>query len=150
MGQGTEVVSRSCGNCTKCCDGWLTGNIRGHDVFPGKPCFFVTIGVGCNDYHNRPHTCKSFECQWLLDSNIPETLKPSVSDIIITKQDIDEIEYIKIVEAGNPNAENLKLIIDYYSASNINWWCEIDQVNYVNGSEAFMALVESRFSVSRY
>jgi hypothetical protein len=27
-------AERTCGGCTACCDGWLTGNILGHELAP--------------------------------------------------------------------------------------------------------------------
>ncbi|HEY5682465.1 MAG TPA: SEC-C metal-binding domain-containing protein, partial [Sulfuricaulis sp.] len=34
----TTAAERHCGTCTACCDGWVRMNIRGHEVYPGKPC----------------------------------------------------------------------------------------------------------------
>jgi len=42
-------AERTCGGCTACCDGWLTGNILGHELAPGKPCHFRGDG-GCTIY----------------------------------------------------------------------------------------------------
>lgn len=146
MGQEVQV-SRSCGNCTKCCDGWLSGNIRGHEVFPGKPCFFVTIGVGCNDYHNRPEIpCKTFVCGWLDDESIPENFKPNIADVMAVYSNINGIDYVKLVEVGNPKIEATLWYINHYP----NVWAEIDGKNYVAGSEQFMSEVEKEFSVERF
>ena len=48
------VEGRSCDGCTKCCEGYLAGEIQGKQMGFGKPCFLVEIGKGCNDYENRP------------------------------------------------------------------------------------------------
>jgi len=76
--------TRSCGGCTACCDGWLTGNIRGHDIAPGKPCFFRGEG-GCTIYDERPvDPCQRFVCGWLLKgSPFPESFRPDKLGVII-------------------------------------------------------------------
>ena len=40
-----QPAQRQCGSCTACCDGWVEGTIRGHEMKPGVPCHFR--GAGC-------------------------------------------------------------------------------------------------------
>jgi len=82
----TDIApSRECGECTACCEGWLTGEIRGHKMMPGKNCHFL----GCNRctiYEERPQDpCRNFECGWLQNKNniVPEWMKPSKSKVMI-------------------------------------------------------------------
>lgn len=97
---------RNCDGCTKCCEGWLTGTIHGKSMWPGKPCHFVQLGKGCSIYEARPDDpCKSFICEWKRDFDIPEWLKPSLSNVIIRKSyvkisDVD-VEFIQVIEAGS-------------------------------------------------
>ena len=44
---GPASSARGCGPCTRCCDGWLEGEVRGHRMFPGQRCHFVAEG-GCS------------------------------------------------------------------------------------------------------
>ena len=61
--------SRNCGMCTACCDGWLTANIRGHEMRVGVPCHFRGEG-GCTIYQDRPvDPCRGFHCAWRLSGN---------------------------------------------------------------------------------
>ena len=39
------AVKKECGTCTKCCEGWLGANIKGHEMYPGKPCFVAYSGT---------------------------------------------------------------------------------------------------------
>jgi hypothetical protein len=94
---------RSCGDCTKCCEGWLSGVAHGKAFYPGKPCQFKGK-TGCTIYKDRPHDpCVTYSCAWLRDKyfELPDWIKPSECDAII---DILEWSpgkhYISVVEAG--------------------------------------------------
>ena len=96
------VVSseRHCGGCTKCCEGWLWGDAHGHKFWPGRPCHFSS-SKGCSIYHNRPDVpCKSFECEWLKNDNIPEWMKPDISNVVITKSIENDREFLQFMEVG--------------------------------------------------
>ena len=94
-------MTRECGTCTKCCDGWLHGEAHGHNFWPGRPCHFVGE-KGCTIYETRPDSpCKSYKCMWLQDeTSIPEWMKPDKVNAILTKRRINNIDYIELVEAG--------------------------------------------------
>ena len=119
------VEGRSCDGCTKCCEGYLEANIHGHEVTLGKPCFFVEIGKGCTDYENRPDVpCKSFQCEWLINSDIPDQFKPSNSHVIFTNEEKDGIEYLKLTEAGTKlDSEVLTWSLEYIidNDKNLAW-----------------------------
>jgi hypothetical protein len=78
------AASRSCGTCTACCDGWMAGTIRGHEMKPGTPCHFVRDG-GCTIYDERPQSpCRNFTCAWMLpNSPFPESFRPEQLGVII-------------------------------------------------------------------
>ena len=119
------VQGRSCGECTKCCEGYLDGNIRGQEMTLGKPCFLVEIGKGCTDYENRPESpCKTFQCDWLTNKDVPEVLKPDNSRVILTTVVENNIEYMKIIEAGGKlDSEILTWALEYslHNSKNISW-----------------------------
>ncbi len=97
----TVKGQRSCGSCTKCCEGWLTADINGQAMYPGKPCYLVELGKGCSDYENRPDSpCKSFECMWRADDRLPEEFSPLNTGNIVTVQNISGIEYFSLTFAG--------------------------------------------------
>ena len=93
-------ISRSCNGCTACCDGWLIGSAHNHKFWPGRKCHFVSED-GCSIYDQRPQDpCQTFKCQWLVDSNFPDWLKPSLSKVIFVQRVIDGIPYMHAHEAG--------------------------------------------------
>ncbi|MDB5775026.1 MAG: hypothetical protein JWP38_1159 [Herbaspirillum sp.] len=78
------AAQRECGSCTACCDGWMAGTIRGHDMQPGTPCHFVRDG-GCSIYDERPQSpCRNFSCGWVRpDSPFPDEFRPDRLGVII-------------------------------------------------------------------
>ena len=93
-------IERTCGACTKCCQGHLTGSAHGHNFQPGKPCFFVG-GEGCSIYAERPETpCQSFKCVWLAEDFMPMWMRPDVAKVIIVRRQFDDGEWLCIHEAG--------------------------------------------------
>ncbi|HTH94297.1 MAG TPA: hypothetical protein VL550_03620 [Rhodocyclaceae bacterium] len=80
----SESIGRSCDSCTACCDGWVSMNIGGCEVYPGKPCPNST-GTGCKDYANRPDDpCRQFHCAWVTNgSPLPEWMKPNQAGVLV-------------------------------------------------------------------
>ncbi len=144
---------KSCGTCTRCCDGWMSDNIRGHEVYPGKPCFFVTIGRGCNDYDNRPNDpCKTFNCVWKVDNQIPEHMKPDISNIIATYNQIDGILYTTLTQAGNEvDKTSIDWYISFYGNKNTNLLLNLNNKSYLIGSDDFVKKISETINgASRY
>src|ERR1700748_3835009 len=77
-------VTRTCGSCTACCDGWLQIEVRGHKVRKGQPCPF-SVAHQCTIYPERPqHPCREFVCGWLVASSpLPDWMRPDQSDMIM-------------------------------------------------------------------
>ena len=133
-------MSRSCGTCTKCCEGWLPATIRDHKMYPGKPCFFVQIGKGCGDYDNRPNDpCKSFKCLWLDNTEVPEEFKPEISGCIINfAKTKNEHIYLSIAPApNNPSVELLSWCFKYAFTNGFNLFWKIDDYAHWIGSFEF-------------
>jgi hypothetical protein len=121
---------RKCGTCSKCCEGWLTGEAHGHRFWPGRKCHFLTT-EGCGIYENRPETpCRSYKCMWLGDEKfplsadtIPEWMKPEFSNVIMSWRYSSEhdLTYVEVVEAGKTiEPDVLNWIIHYCLNNNIN------------------------------
>ena len=96
---------RTCGDCTACCQGWLEGTAHGIDFYNGVPCHFVGCN-GCTIYENRPQSpCKDFSCQWLINNDIPEWMKPNKSNVIVSGMKYShpngsEGMYLEVTEMG--------------------------------------------------
>lgn len=94
-------MKRECGDCTRCCEGWLSIEIYGKRMYPGKSCHF--LGKNCTIYKNRPEEpCKNYNCEWINNPDFPEWLKPNLSNVIVTKREIEEesLIYYEIIETG--------------------------------------------------
>ena len=104
---------RSCGTCTKCCEGWLPLEVLGQKVKVGSPCRFIVDGGGCSIYDNgRPDDCVWFTCLWLDDNEVPDWIKPENSGVIANilpsafKEQGREI--LRVVPAGSAITEEYR------------------------------------------
>lgn len=94
------MIDRKCDGCNKCCQGYLTATIYGFDMFPGKPCQFVSK-TGCSIYPSRPvNPCQVFKCVWKSNAAVPASFKPDELGIMMINANIDGIPYVRIVSAG--------------------------------------------------
>lgn len=97
---------RTCGECTKCCEGWLYGEVRGHNFFPGKPCHFLC--KGCTIYDARPvDPCQTYTCEWLANDELPAWMRPDLCQAIVTKKEYQDTQYYELTEAGQTLASNV-------------------------------------------
>ena len=118
-----EIMDRSCGTCTKCCEGHLSGVVRGIPFSPGKPCHFVKINTGCSIYEDRPDKpCESFKCVWLTELDFPEWLKPSLSNVMFVPSKIDSHDYIYALESGAElDTKTLSWAVSYMWSKKLNF-----------------------------
>lgn len=114
-------------------------------MFPGKPCHFVDIGNGCNIYENRPQKpCIEFKCEWLINPEIPDYLRPASSGVIIVKKYLDNTQYLFARTTGTNFDENLlSWIIQYGSMKfeNVAWQLITGEI-FAIGAKEFLELVE--------
>lgn len=144
-------MARSCGTCTKCCDGTLSGEINGHTMYLGKPCHYLKIGSGCTIYANRPQEpCKRYECAWLSDENIPDFMKPENANCILDYKDIDGISYLRLSECVTPySSEVLTWCINYAIKNELNiMWILNKKINRI-GTPRFCELIDKNFNVNQ-
>lgn len=137
-------MSRQCGDCTKCCEGYLTGEAKGKSFYKGKPCHFVSIGKGCTIYANRPKDpCISYKCAWLTDEELPEWFKPNQINAIIDRRFIKDIPYINVIEAGETLQSNvLSWIILYAVNNNLNLCWRVDGSEHWIGNNEFLTVMK--------
>ena len=116
--------SKSCSGCTKCCEGYLSANIKGHEMSLGKPCPFVIKDVGCADYKTRPvDPCVGFECEWRRNPYFEDWLSPKVSGVVFTRQVLKpkNLMYLKLTEAGSSlTPEVLNWAVKYAEKNSLN------------------------------
>lgn len=139
-------MKRECGSCTKCCDGWLTGNVGGEDFYPGKACIFSNTGCGCKNYKNRPiDPCINYNCAWILHEEIPESFKPSESNTIISISQVDKYPYAELLPAGDKIDSRVLswfIIWGLRKYGNV-LWLDDDRVTYHLGSEGFSNIIRN-------
>ena len=134
------LSSKSCRGCTKCCEGYLTANIKGHRMGLGMPCPFVIKDVGCKEYDTRPvDPCVGFECEWRRNPYFEEWLSPKASGVLFTRQVLKPLNlvYLKVTEAGSTlTPEIVRWAISYAEKNNVNLsWYEGDAVKFVGSAE---------------
>lgn len=142
------LETKSCAGCTKCCEGYLSAVIKGHEMGPNKPCIFVEKNVGCKEYDSRPYEpCVTFQCEWRRNPHFEEWLSPVNSSAVFTRQSLDGIPYLKLIEAGATlDAQVLSWAILYCMNNNINFmWDVNDKVHFI-GSAEFTSLVTAKQS----
>ncbi len=101
--QSKIFARRSCNGCTKCCEGWLSAEIEGEEMYPGKPCQFKGE-KGCTIYDTRPEEpCRTYSCYWLEDPQyVPEEFWPMKTNNIMSRRWTSSgIPYLEIIEAGD-------------------------------------------------
>jgi uncharacterized cysteine cluster protein YcgN (CxxCxxCC family) len=96
-------MMRECGNCTKCCEGWLVANIFEHKIYKDNPCPYIdSDNCKCSIYNKKPLLCSDFKCAWLKEEHVfPLWMKPNLINQIIKKHVTNEYIYYEIVEAGS-------------------------------------------------
>jgi hypothetical protein len=148
-------MNKSCKDCTKCCEGYLTGTIRGHvmgteteDPHKPKPCFFVEINSGCKIYKSRPvDPCRAYKCHWIINPEVPEHFKPSISKTIVSNKKVNGISYLLLAEAGAPlNREVLEWYHDYCISNKINFAFKIGKEMHLKGSNEFIAAMNKSYN----
>lgn len=97
-----DHVGKSCDGCKKCCEGWLTTKVFDFEIGPGiGGCRFLGSS-GCNVYQVRPYDpCKVFQCGWKENSNIPDFMKPDLSNVILLVRYVEDIHFYRIVKCGS-------------------------------------------------
>lgn len=134
------MIRRECGTCSVCCGGYLEGNIHGHPMFRGRPCFF--LGKGCTIYNNRPHDpCQLYQCGWLENEDIPEWMKPELSKVIATKRTYpgrEDLTHYEFIEAGQTiSAEALNWIVQWAISTGTNVIYAVDGKHHRLGTPEF-------------
>jgi hypothetical protein len=143
-------MGNTCDTCTKCCEGWLTGNINGYDIYVGKPCLFIEINKGCGIHNDRPEKpCRAFDCAWITMSDMPEEFKPLNSGVIMHyKKNIinKKLGFWVLTKApNNPTEQFLSWAISHATSNGENILWHIDNNYHWMGSPEFCKTMELEF-----
>ncbi len=89
---------KSCGPCGQCCKVFAVEALA-------KPMGLMCAHYagGCTIYPDRPHACRTFECVWLMDPDMPHRFRPDQTKVVLD-QDPDGTRLIARCDVGNPQA----------------------------------------------
>lgn len=141
MSKELPAMNRSCGECRKCCEGWLSGVVYGKLMFKGQACHYLG-GDGCTIYEDRPEDpCRSYVCSWLDGDIFPMWMKPSMTDVVISRRKVSgtEILYYTIIEAGSKiDSGVLNWLIQWALSTGNNIHYEVGGKPYMIGTVEFI------------
>ena len=141
----TPIIDRTCGGCTACCEGWLSGEAYGHKFFNGMPCFYKGSS-GCSIYEDRPENpCVSYKCAWLSHpETFPEWMRPSETKVLMNINEQSGHYFLNLFEMGQKmDSKVLSWCIMQYLQGripNIRW--QVDGVWHAMGSAEFVQTVK--------
>lgn len=147
--ENKSKADRTCGKCTKCCDGWLSGVAYGHEFRPGVPCHFVTR-QGCSIYPIRPdEPCKTFRCHWKENTQIPDWMQPNLSGVIVMIRYLEKHRYIRMSYAGRMPSEQVFAWAEEHAKTGANIvGFDAEQYRIFSNNPEFVALAKQEFSVA--
>ena len=134
------LSDRSCGTCTKCCEGTLKLIVFGQRVSPGNPCPLLNLNSGCSDYENRPAMpCKTYKCQWLKKIEMPEKFKPNLINFIVHRMWLKKHEYYTLLKAGTfVKISDIEDIFLWFKENEYNFYYSYEGKQYSCGTEEFL------------
>lgn len=140
------IDARTCGECTKCCEGWLQTEIYGHPVHRGQPCFYVERR--CTIYEQRPsYPCREYNCYWVESDELPLWMKPTLSGVIVSEkvhQTQPQLTYVDVVETnGTISATVLNWLIHWALRKKKNMIYEVNGKKHVLGTSEFSQHLQS-------
>jgi hypothetical protein len=146
------MSKRSCGDCTKCCEGWLSGEALGKKFSLGKPCHFIAIGKGCTIYSQRPKDpCVAYRCGWLSNADLPEWMKPNEVNAIVGFNKVNDIEFMQVLEAGEVlSSKVLTWLIQYAITNQLNFVWQVEGgFNWMGSTQFHLLMKDQYFPISK-
>lgn len=135
----TSKPIRECGTCTRCCEGYLFGEVNNNYFYNGRPCHYVSPGTGCTIHEERPEMCEAFKCGWLSDPRIPEWLKPELSNAMISFTQVEGIPYLSLMEVGaKMDSKVLSWVLLFALENNYNFLYQVEGGLNTLGTQEFV------------
>jgi len=79
------AAGRECGTCTLCCK---VAAVEEVDKRNGVWCLHCVSGKRCTIYQQRPPSCRSFYCQWMVEKGLGLEWKPERAKFALVKTTI--------------------------------------------------------------
>jgi hypothetical protein len=92
--------TKSCGPCGLCCKIFAVDELAKP---MGVMCAHRSPAAGCGIYADRPASCRSFECVWLMDPEMPRRFRPDLTKVVLD-QDPDGARLIARCDPSNARA----------------------------------------------
>jgi len=108
-----QLNFKECGDCQKCCEGWVAGSAFGIPFHPNKPCAFLQ--GKCLVYSFRPAVCRKFYCAWS-QGLFPDWMRPDKTNVLISVQDWSKGQYLKVIACGFKIDNNIMNEVKKFSA----------------------------------
>lgn len=89
---------KSCGPCGLCCKVFAVEELAKP---MGVQC--AHFSAGCTIYAHRPTPCRTFQCVWLMDPEMPHRFRPDQTKVVLD-QDPDGTRLIARCDPANPQA----------------------------------------------
>ena len=117
---------KECGECQKCCEGWVAGDAFGIPFHPHKPCTFLQ--GKCLVYDFRPQVCRKFFCAYS-QGLFPDWMRPDKTNVLISVQDWGKGQYLKVIACGTKIPDQVHEEVRKFSQQNLCPYVVIDHDN---------------------
>ena len=107
-----RVPGRTCAGCAMCC---FLPSIPELDKPKSAWCEHCSTRQACDIYENRPELCEKFYCIYLIDDQLGEEWKPSISKIMLMPEQADDGTE-RIVAHVHPQRSDVWKKEPFYSA----------------------------------
>ncbi|MEI9852448.1 MAG: YkgJ family cysteine cluster protein [Sphingomonas sp.] len=97
VAQAEPAPGRSCGGCTLCCKVMEVTELAKP---PGQWCGHCAVGKGCGIYAERPLSCRTYMCVYLVSLRAGPHWYPARSKMVITMESTGRT--VVRVDAGRP------------------------------------------------
>lgn len=105
----SAIPGKSCGTCTLCCKVLEIDELQKK---AGVWCADCLPNHGCAIYSRRPDVCRDYECLWLTERSLPQTLKPERTGTILM-EDAETDEYQAVCDPEKPFAWRQPLVFKH-------------------------------------
>jgi Fe-S-cluster containining protein len=96
---------RKCEDCKLCCQGYVSGNVRGSWFGNLKPCKY--LDDECTIYEERPSQCRNYYCAWAQEL-FPEWMRPDKTGVLISvEKDRENKLYLRVMYSSSKIDEKI-------------------------------------------
>lgn len=131
------MTGRQCSDCQLCC---RLVPVRELNKDGGQKCQHQRAGLGCNIYPRRPHSCRNWNCAWLIDPSAAGLRRPDRGGYVV---DIMP-EFVKAIDNATGEATTIPVIQVWIDPKRpLDWWKDQGLLAYLDerGKTGFAAIM---------